>query len=123
MNFFDRVAASISKQVAHAWFFVLCLMVVIIWTPTLFLMDINTSQLIINTTTTIITFLLVALLQNSQQQFENAMNAKLDAQTKAIAALLQTAQPNNNFSRPQIKQARRDLLKAIRIEEEIGTDQ
>ncbi len=42
-------------------------MLVLVWTPSYFLIrDVNTWQLVINTITTIITFLMVALLQNSQ---------------------------------------------------------
>lgn len=78
MGRFDRFAAAVSQHTAKAWFFIACLLMVVVWFPTLFLMDVDTSQLIINTTTTIVTFLMVALLQNSQTRFERAVMAKLD---------------------------------------------
>lgn len=78
---FDKVASGISRQVAKAWFFCACLLLVLVWLPSYFVIgDVDTWQLIINTVTTIITFLMVALLQNSQQQFEDLCIA----QNKAI---------------------------------------
>jgi low affinity Fe/Cu permease len=79
MKTFDRFACWASAAASRAPFFVACVLIVIVWLPTLIIMSVNTSELIINTVTTIITFLLVALLQNSQQRFENAMNHKLNA--------------------------------------------
>lgn len=79
MGTFDRFACAASGVVSRAPFFVACVLMVVIWAPTLLLLPIDTSQLIINTATTIVTFLLVALLQNSQQRFENSQNAKLNA--------------------------------------------
>lgn len=88
MNLFDRIAAAVSKQVAHAWFFCLCVLLVIVWAPTKLLgLSTDTWQLVINTITTIVTFLLVALLQNDQQQFANAINHKLDTQSRVLAQL------------------------------------
>lgn len=74
---FDRFADYVAEQVHRAWFFVFCVLLVLFWAPTLLLLDINTSQLIINTATTIITFLLVALLHNTQHRFEKATNERL----------------------------------------------
>ena len=64
---FDRFAEKVAEIASRAWFFVFCVLLVVLWAPsTLFLGNIDTWQLIINTATTIITFLLVALLQNTQ---------------------------------------------------------
>lgn len=71
---FNRIAESVSRQVSKAWFFCSCVLLVLIWAPSYFLIrDVDTWQLIINTVTTIVTFLMVALLQNSQQQAEDTM--------------------------------------------------
>lgn len=115
MNLFDRIASAVSKQVAHAWFFCLCVLLVVLWVPTLFVLDINTSQLIINTLTTIITFLLVALLQNDQQQFENTMNKKLDAQTKGIIQLLNKSGTTYDLNK--------ELRDSINAEERTGASE
>lgn len=88
MNHFDRFASSASRLVAHAWFFMACVCLVLLWAPSiLVLRDVDLWQLIINTATTIITFLLVALLQNDQRQFEVAVHAKLDALAEALVGV------------------------------------
>lgn len=89
-DFFDRFASAVSTQVARAWFFTLCVLVVLVWAPSLPLFgSIDTWQLVINTATTIITFLLVALLQNTQDRTTKALNHKLDAALNALAHVLE----------------------------------
>jgi len=69
---FDRFADIVSRQVAKAWFFTGCVLSIVIWAPMILVIkNIDTYQLIVNTYTTIVTFLLVALLQNTQQRFED----------------------------------------------------
>lgn len=71
---FNRIAESVARQVSKAWFFCCCVLLVLLWAPSYFLIgNLDTWQLIINTVTTIVTFLMVALLQNSQQQAEDTM--------------------------------------------------
>lgn len=71
---FNKWARAVADQVGNAWFFGLCCALVLLWLPSYFLFsNVDTWQLIINTVTTIITFLMVALLQNSQQQAEQKM--------------------------------------------------
>lgn len=83
MKWFDRFADKTAEKVASAWFFFFCVLLVIIWAPTIFIMpkklppQVDTWQLVINTATTIITFLMVALLHNDQHRFEKATNARL----------------------------------------------
>lgn len=77
MSWFDRFADWASKVVGHAWFFVACVLLVVIWLPSYFFVgSSDTWQLIINTITTVVTFLLVALLQNTQERFERATNER-----------------------------------------------
>lgn len=76
-KFFDRFADAAAAFSGHALFFAVCVLLILLWVPTIFLLPFNTSQLIINTLTTIITFLLVALLQNTQERFEKAVNNRL----------------------------------------------
>jgi low affinity Fe/Cu permease len=87
---FDRFAGAASKVVSRAPFFCACVILVLVWFPTLFLFAVNTSQLIINTITTIITFLLVALLQNSQTRSDDALQQKLNAIADALADLMES---------------------------------
>ena len=86
---FDRFAEGASGVASRAWFFCFCVLLVVVWAPSIvFLHSIDTWQLIINTVTTIVTFLLVALLQNSQRRFEDAVQLKLDALADGLADLM-----------------------------------
>jgi Low affinity iron permease len=89
LSVFDRFAARASDAASRAWFFTLCVLVVVLWAPSVFVLrDIDTWQLIINTITTIITFLLVALLQNSQKWADQATRHKLNAIADGLSDLM-----------------------------------
>jgi hypothetical protein len=89
LSFFDRFATRVNRFVSRAWFFMGCLLLVVIWAPSYFILgDINTWQLIINTVTTIVTFLLVALLQNTQTRSDHALQHKLNGIADALADLM-----------------------------------
>jgi hypothetical protein len=73
LGVFDRFAEGASRLASRAWFFCFCVLLVVIWAPSIiFIRNIDTWQLIINTLTTIVTFLMVALLQNSQTRADQA---------------------------------------------------
>ncbi|MGJ0203630.1 low affinity iron permease family protein [Leucobacter sp. gxy201] len=83
---FDRFAERASALASRAWFFCFCVLLVLLWAPSIFLIrSIDTWQLIINTVTTIVTFLLVALLQNSQKRSDQAVQHKLNAISDALS--------------------------------------
>ena len=87
---FDKFAGYASKLASRAWFFAFCVLLVVIWAPSFFLLEnIDTWQLIINTITTIVTFLMVALLQNSQTRADQAVQHKLNAIADALADLME----------------------------------
>lgn len=89
IGFFDRFAGHAAIFVSKAWFFALCVILVVVWAPSYFaISSIDTWQLIINTATTIVTFLLVALLQNTQSRAEMAVQDKLNAIAKGLADLM-----------------------------------
>lgn len=89
MGWFDRFAEGVARQVAKAWFFTGCVLSIVIWAPMILVIgNIDTYQLIVNTYTTIVTFLLVALLQNTQQRFED----QTDRQNREILARLDALQ-------------------------------
>jgi hypothetical protein len=89
IGFFDRFAGRAARFASKPWFFGLCLLLVIIWAPSYFVIgNIDTWQLIINTATTIITFLLVALLQNTQTRADRAVQDKLNAIADGLADLM-----------------------------------
>jgi len=86
---FDKFAGGAARLASRAWFFCFCVLLVVLWAPSiLVLRDIDTWQLIINTATTIITFLMVALLQNSQTRSDQAVQHKLNAIADSLSDLM-----------------------------------
>lgn len=112
LSLFDRFAGTASHVVSRAPFFSFCVALVILWAPTMFLLDVNTSQLIINTATTIITFLLVALLQNSQTRADEAVQQKLNALADAMADLMAAMSKDN----PELRHDLEELRAAVGLE-------
>jgi low affinity Fe/Cu permease len=87
---FDRFATRVDGYTSRAWFFAFCLLLVIVWAPSIAVIrTVDTWQLVINTATTIVTFLLVALLQNTQKRSNDALQHKLNAIADALADLLE----------------------------------
>jgi low affinity Fe/Cu permease len=87
---FEHFASRAAAAVSAAWFFAACVLLVLIWAPSYFVIgDADTWQLVINTATTIVTFLLVALLQNSQHRSALALHQKLDAIADGVADLME----------------------------------
>lgn len=113
---FDRFAGWASRTVSRAWFFAACVLLVVLWAPTLFFLDINTSQLLINTATTIITFLLVALLNNTQQRADQAEQRKLNAMADALKTVLAMLAGDEVPNR-RLAEVRRELAAAVGLEE------
>ena len=72
LSWFDRLASAVSDFTSRAWFFAFCLLLVVLWGPSFFLLpNVDTWQPITNT----VMFLLVALLQNTQKRAEDAGSA------------------------------------------------
>jgi low affinity Fe/Cu permease len=119
LSFFDRFATVSARFASRAWFFAACLMLVIVWAPSYFVIgSLDTWQLIINTATTIVTFLMVALLQNSQSRSEDAIHQKLDAIADALADMMETSRDANGGMRADVD----DLRKAVGIEQVEGKE-
>jgi hypothetical protein len=115
---FDRFATAADTFVSRAWFFMLCVVLVVVWAPSYFLFgDLNTWQLVINTLTTIVTFLLVALLQNTQTRANNALQHKLNAVADALADLMQEL----GRDRPELQRDYQELRAAVGLEDREGT--
>ncbi|MEI7056000.1 low affinity iron permease family protein [Nocardioides sp. CCNWLW239] len=114
VGIFDRFATHASAFVSRAWFFVLCVLLVVIWAPSfLVLPDIDTWQLIINTLTTIVTFLLVALLQNTQKRADDAVQQKLNAIAEGLAGLMGRLARDH----PELRDDRDELRQAVGLED------
>jgi hypothetical protein len=89
LSLFDKVATRADQFASRAWFFLMCVLLVVVWAPSFFLFgSVDTWQLIINTVTTIVTFLLVALLQNTQKRANDAVQHKLNAIAEGLAELM-----------------------------------
>jgi low affinity Fe/Cu permease len=87
---FDRFATHASRLFSRASFFAFCIVLVLVWAPSYFLLgSLDTWQLIINTATTIITFLMVALLQNSETRSDEAVQDKLNAIAEALSRFME----------------------------------
>lgn len=77
-KWFNSFADKVAAIVAHVTFFAFCVLLVLLWVPSYFVIgNADTWQLVINTTTTIITFLLVALLHNTQHRGQQKQDARL----------------------------------------------
>ena len=89
IGFFDRFAGHASIIASRAVFFAFCVLLIVVWAPSILIFKkVDTWQLIINTATTIITFLMVALLQNSQTRSDQAIQHKLNAIADGLADLM-----------------------------------
>jgi low affinity Fe/Cu permease len=117
LSFFDRFATHAAKFVSRAWFFAGCVLLVVLWAPSiLFIGNVDTWQLIINTATTIVTFLLVALLQNTQTRNDAATQDKLNALAAAMATLM--AHTADIHHRGELHDAMTELRAAVGLEDE-----
>jgi low affinity Fe/Cu permease len=97
VSVFDRFAKGAAGFFSKPWFFALCVLLVLVWAPSYFVIqDVNTWQLIINTATTIVTFLMVALLQNTQTRADEATQDKLNAIADGLADLMRSAARNDS---------------------------
>lgn len=89
---FDRLADTVGRITARAWFFAACVALILAWIPTILIVDdVNTWQLMINSPTTVVTFLLVGLSQNTAARSHAALQQKLNAIANGHLALLRTA--------------------------------
>jgi low affinity Fe/Cu permease len=114
---FDRFATAASMVVSRAWFFIACVVLVVVWAPTFLVVPLDTWQLIINTVTTIITFLLVALLQNTQKRSDDAVQQKLNAMAEALSDLMYRLSPNDAALRTD----EQELRNAVGLEQREGS--
>ena len=121
-SFFDRFAGRSAEFVSRAPFFAFCVLLVVAWAPSYFLVgSFDTYQLIINTPTTIITFLLVALLQNTQRRGERAIQHKLDAVADGLADLMEhfSGGEDERAAKEDLAGDVEDLRAAVGLEEEM----
>ena len=120
VGLFDRFAGLASEVVGRAAFFAFCVLLILVWAPSILVLgDIDTWQLVINTATTIITFLMVALLQNSQTRNDQAVHHKLNAIADGLSDLmvhLEQGLPDRD-----LKEDIKELRAAVGLEEHEST--
>lgn len=122
VGFFDRFAGRASAAASRATFFAFCVLLVIVWAPSiLVLRSVDTWQLIINTATTIITFLMVALLQNSQTRSDQAVQHKLNALADGLADVMDHLATGS--AERDLKADLKELRAAVGLEDHESTTQ
>ena len=122
VGLFDRFAGVAAHLASRATFFLFCVVLVIVWLPSFFLIgSIDTWQLIINTITTIITFLMVALLQNSQTRSDQALQHKLNAIAEGLAELMKHTAAVDGEDGDRLKHEEKELRCAVGIEAQEST--
>jgi low affinity Fe/Cu permease len=120
VGFFDRFAGWAAHLASRAAFFAFCVLMILLWAPSiLFIRSIDTWQLIINTATTIITFLMVALLQNSQTRSDQAVQHKLNAIADGLADLMRHTVEGGDEK--ELKKDLGELRDAVGLEEHEST--
>src|SRR4051812_21491513 len=119
-GFFDRVAGTAAHVASRAVFFAFCVLMIVVWAPSIFVFQsIDTWQLIINTATTIITFLMVALLQNSQTRSDQALQHKLNAIADGLADIMAYLIEDNE--KRDLQKDFKELREAVGLEEREST--
>jgi low affinity Fe/Cu permease len=117
VGFFDRIATAVDHFTAKAWFFSICVALILIWAPSVVLFNLDTWQLIINTATTIVTFLLVALLQNTEARANDAVQQKLNSIADVLSELAKQVGDNTEVLQKKADEARQ----AVGLEDDEST--
>jgi hypothetical protein len=114
VSIFDQFAEKASGFISKPWFFAMCVLLVLVWAPSFFVIgSVDTWQLIINTATTIVTFLMVALLQNSQTRANKATQDKLNAIADGLADLMLSLGRDD----PKLNEDLKELRAAVGLED------
>jgi len=120
VGFFDRFAGWASHVASRATFFAFCVLLIVIWAPSIVVIgNVDTWQLIINTATTCVTFLMVALLQNSQTRTDQAVQHKLNAIADGLGDLM--AHLADGGGERDLQKDMAELRTAVGLEEKEST--
>jgi low affinity Fe/Cu permease len=116
VSIFDRFAEKAARFFSRPWFFAMCVLLVLVWAPSYFVIgNLDTWQLIINTATTIVTFLMVALLQNTQTRADRSTQDKLNAIADGLADLMRSSASARND--PELHKDLMELRAAVGLED------
>jgi low affinity Fe/Cu permease len=116
-NAFDQFAEASTRFVSTGAFFATSLLVVLLWVPTIWLFEsVDTWQLVMNTVVSVLAFLLIALLQNSERRYDQALHLKIDAVATGLADLMEHLEEEDP---DRLRRHVERLRMSIRIEREI----
>jgi low affinity Fe/Cu permease len=119
-GYFDRFAESVSHFVSRGSFFTVSLIVVVIWLPTITVFSsVDTWQLVINTMTSVLAFLLIALLQNSERRYDEALHRKIDALAAGVADLMEDEAARSDGDADRLRRDLDELRAAVGLEERL----
>ncbi|MFL5869705.1 MAG: low affinity iron permease family protein, partial [Solirubrobacterales bacterium] len=79
--------------------------------------SVDTWQLVINTMTSVLAFLLIALLQNSERRYDEALHQKIDALAAGVADLMDTEAARANGDSERLRRDLEELRAAVGLEE------
>ena len=121
VSVFDRFAKVAAGFFSKPWFFAMCVLLVLVWAPSYFVIqDVNTWQLIINTATTIVTFLMVFLIQSTQSRDTQALHLKLDELIRVDNAARNSLLNLEEMSEADIEQVKTTFRRLIGPSEAIA---
>ena len=81
--------------------------------------DIDTWQLVINTLTSVLAFLLIALLQNSERRYDEALHRKIDAIAAGLADVMERIDEREGGDDGELHDKVEGLRESIELERRI----
>jgi low affinity Fe/Cu permease len=76
--------------------------------------SIDTWQLVINTLTSVLAFLLIALLQNSERRYDDALHQKIDTIAAGLADVMEKVDREDD---PELRRQAESLRESIELEQ------
>ena len=114
---FDEAAEKASNLISGAPFFFACILLVLVWLPSVWLVGSEPAQFLLQTVIAVATLLMVALLQNSQKRSEEAVNIKLDAVAQGVADLMRYHMGEDDKLSDNVKR----LAQSVGLEERLSS--
>jgi len=116
---FARVAERIHGQVAHPWFFALCVLLIALWAASYPLFESSLSwEASIHTAASVITLIVLGLVENSARRTEQAMQEKLNVLAEALAALMESRANDDHRLLEEVER----LREAVGLEDRASGD-
>jgi len=109
---FDQFSEHVSRHVAHPWFFVVLVLAVAAWLPTLVFWQVDASDLLIDAMSNPVSLLLLVLLHNSQHRGDEALDVRQDQLERSMALVLEhlADRDTDPAQQSQLREAARQLI-------------